>query len=81
MRRIVAGTLVLLIAASIAMAQDDRQAKPATPAEQYQALLKENKASGGVCLGWFTLANRALAARKKEEAREFAICRSDHRAR
>ncbi len=43
MRRIVAGLLVLVPAMSAALAEDERQDKPATPAEQYQALLKESQ--------------------------------------
>ncbi|MBI1916194.1 MAG: redoxin domain-containing protein [Planctomycetes bacterium] len=41
MQRIVGGILVLLLGLSVAAAGDERGDKPATPTEQYQALLKE----------------------------------------
>lgn len=41
MDRIVVGILVVLSGLPVAAAQDDGQEKPATPAEQYQALAKE----------------------------------------
>jgi hypothetical protein len=49
MRRIVAGVLVLMLGLSVAAADSKGQDKPATPAEQYKALLKEfqNASSGG----------------------------------
>src|SRR5262245_24243087 len=50
MHRIVWGTLVLVLGTSMALAWDDRQNKPVTPADQYQALRKEydQMPSGGV---------------------------------
>jgi hypothetical protein len=49
MRRIVGGALVLVLGLSLAAAGGESQDKPATPAEQYQALLKEyqDASSGG----------------------------------
>lgn len=41
MHRIVGGVLVLVLGLSMAAAEAGGQAKPATPAEQYQALLKK----------------------------------------
>src|SRR5688572_30323750 len=41
MHRIVGGILVLVLALSVAAADAGGQGKPAMPAEQYQALLKE----------------------------------------
>ena len=43
MHRIVAGTFVLLMGTSVALAEDECQDQPATPAGQYQALLKEHQ--------------------------------------
>src|SRR5437879_6578593 len=49
MSRIVGGILVLVLGLSLAPAEANDQDKPATPAEQYNALLKEYQtaASGG----------------------------------
>ena len=41
MGRMVGGILVLVLALSVAAAEDDSKDKPAPPAEQYEALLKE----------------------------------------
>src|SRR5262245_15204028 len=41
MQTIVGGILPLVLALSVAAAPDQRRDKPATPGEQYQALLKE----------------------------------------
>ncbi|MCI0455689.1 MAG: peroxiredoxin family protein [Gemmataceae bacterium] len=43
MNRISGGILALLLSMSLAAANDQGQSKPATPAEQYQALLKESQ--------------------------------------
>src|SRR5262245_31786660 len=41
MDRMVGGILALLLGWSVAPAEDERRDKPATPAEQYQALAKQ----------------------------------------
>ena len=41
MDRMVGGILVLVLGLSVPAAEDEAQDKPATAAEQYQALLKE----------------------------------------
>jgi hypothetical protein len=64
MNRIVKGTLVLVLGTSLALASEDRPDKPATPAEQYQALLKELKN-----------APEALAKAKSDEDRKTAAAR------
>jgi hypothetical protein len=43
MHRIVKGAFIVVLGMSVARAQDERRDKPATPAEQYQALLKESQ--------------------------------------
>ena len=43
MNHMVRGILVLLLGLSVAADGDERQDKPATPAQQYEALLKEHQ--------------------------------------
>jgi hypothetical protein len=43
MHRLGKGTLIVVLGLSVALAEDEPQQKPATPAEQYQALLKERQ--------------------------------------
>jgi hypothetical protein len=45
MNRVGGGILILVLGLSVAAAQDPGTGKPATPAEQYQALLKEYHAA------------------------------------
>ncbi len=43
MHRFGGGPFILVLGLSVALAEDERQDKPATPAEQYQALVKERQ--------------------------------------
>jgi hypothetical protein len=47
MHRIGKGAFIVVLGMSMARAQDERRDKPATPAEQYQALLKESQNAPG----------------------------------
>src|SRR5262245_4255480 len=48
MARIVCGSLFLVLSLSAAAAEDKGREKPATPAEQYQAIIKEYQLAGSV---------------------------------
>jgi hypothetical protein len=63
MDRMVGGILVLALALSVAAAEDDGKNKPATPAEQYKALLKEYQDATEVF-------SKAYAAAKTDEERQ-----------
>jgi hypothetical protein len=63
MDRMVGGILVLALALSVAAAEDDGKNKPATPAEQYKALLKEYQDATEVF-------SKAYSAAKTDEERQ-----------